>query len=193
MAYHSIKSYEKHEANPFVEETIKGLKVKRKNVIVGNPQHLIVGKNTGEIEGQVAFMKYVEVESDKFVKIFIAELQSLFNLSNSSIKVFGYILSITKPNDDRVIFSMKKCREYTGYKSDVPIFNGLASLLENGFIARTDSPSIYFINPLVFFNGDRILFVKQYVKRRQSALQLFPSNEQETEYNETETSSNSEG
>jgi hypothetical protein len=176
MSYLPIKNYERYEANPFVENTIKGLKVKRKNVIVGNPEHLIVGRNTGEIEGQVAFMKYIEVENEKFIKVFVSELQALFNLSNSSIKVFGYILSITKPNDDRIIFSMKKCREYTGYKSNVPIFNGLASLLQNEFIARTESSNIYFINPLVFFNGDRISFVKQYVRRKSENFQLVNTN-----------------
>jgi hypothetical protein len=51
---------------------------------------------------------------------------------------------------------------HTGYKSKKTIFTGLSELLENKFIARGNHPYKYFINPTIFFNGDRITFLKQY-------------------------------
>ena len=56
--------------------------------------------------------------------------------------------------------------EYTQYKSDTSIRIGLTNLLKNEIIARGRNDSLYFINPMVAFNGNRITFAKTYVKNR---------------------------
>jgi hypothetical protein len=48
------------------------------------------------------------------------------------------------------------------------VYDGLASLLECKIIARGYNEYTYFINPLVFFNGDRVSFVRTYVKKRKT-------------------------
>ena len=58
------------------------------------------------------------------------------------------------------------CMEYTGYKSDTSIRIGLTNLLQNEIIARGRHESLYFINPMVTFNGNRITFAKTYVKKK---------------------------
>jgi hypothetical protein len=52
--------------------------------------------------------------------------------------------------------------EYTGYNAKKTILNALSELLENKFIARGSNPYHYFINPTIFFNGDRLIFLEQY-------------------------------
>ena len=58
--------------------------------------------------------------------------------------------------------------EYTQYKSDTSIRIGLTNLLKNEIIARGRNDSLYFINPMVAFNGNRITFAKTYVKKQKS-------------------------
>ena len=45
-------------------------------------------------------------------------------------------------------------------------------LLENDIIARGPSDSLYFINPMVAFNGDRVTFAKTYVKKQNLTIHL---------------------
>ena len=47
-----------------------------------------------------------------------------------------------------------------------PIYEGLAGLINAKIIARGYNEYTYFINPLVAFNGDRVSYVKTYVKKR---------------------------
>ena len=51
-------------------------------------------------------------------------------------------------------------------KSDTSIRIGLTNLLQNEIIARGRHESLYFINPMVTFNGNRITFAKTYVKKK---------------------------
>lgn len=44
--------------------------------------------------------------------------------------------------------------------------SGLAELLEASIIARSEESSLYFINPMVMFNGNRITFAKSYVRKQ---------------------------
>ena len=62
------------------------------------------------------------------------------------------------------MFFIDDCMEYTQYKSDTSIRIGLTNLLKNEIIARGRNDSLYFINPMVAFNGNRITFAKTYVK-----------------------------
>jgi hypothetical protein len=165
VRYVQIKSFDKHLENPFVEQTIQDFSTRTKRLIAGDPNHLIISKDTGEITGQMAFMTHIEVDEEKFTKIFTSEIQSLFNLSSNAVKVFAYILSILRPNQDKVLIRIDDCKIFTGYKSESAIRTGLAILIKNNFIARTKYNDEYFINPMIFFNGNRVSFVRQYVKK----------------------------
>ena len=55
---------------------------------------------------------------------------------------------------------------YTGYKTAKPIYEGLSYLIASEIIARGRADNIYYINPLIVFNGNRVTFAKSYVKRK---------------------------
>ena len=48
------------------------------------------------------------------------------------------------------------------------LFVGFASLVKAGIIARSEMPNMYFINPLIVFNGNRITFAKTYIKKQKA-------------------------
>ena len=70
------------------------------------------------------------------------------------------------PKQDMFVFLDDECMQYTGYNSQSSIKIGLGSLVENKIIARGPSDSLYFINPMVAFNGDRVTFAKTYIKKQ---------------------------
>jgi hypothetical protein len=87
----------------------------------------------------------------------------MYDMSKAGIKVFTYILSILKPNKDSFDFDYEDCMNFTNYSSKKTVLTGLTELLENQFIARGGNPYKYFINPTMFFNGDRVAFMKEYM------------------------------
>jgi len=56
--------------------------------------------------------------------------------------------------------------EFTAYKSKANVMSGLGELLEADIIARSTESSLYFINPIVMFNGNRLTFAKSYIKKK---------------------------
>ena len=89
-----------------------------------------------------------------------------FDLKPQAIRVFGYILNQLVPNKDEFLFLTDECLEYTKYKSSTSVRIGLTSLLENEIIARGRADNLYFINPMIAFNGNRVTFAKTYIKKK---------------------------
>jgi hypothetical protein len=169
--YKKIRQYEHFEVNPFAEKAIEETQIVKKQQIIRptdrNEIHMIINSQTGEVEGQTAFMRFIEVDEQKFAKVYLSQFSAFFDLSKSAIKVFGYILTVIPPNKDSFFFIMEECLKYTGYSTDKSVFEGLASLIENNIIARSNNHVRYFINPLVVFNGNRVTFAKTYIKKRE--------------------------
>lgn len=178
MKYKKITDHPVSEDNPFVEEALTGIQkqtVRKTRVIrpddgLAKQVQQIVVNADGEATGYGAFMQYIEVDEDKFAKIYLSQFAAFWELSKPAIRVFGYLLSVLKPGQDRLIFRMDKALAYTNYGHRNNIATGLSNLLECGIIARTPYDDEYFINPLVFFNGNRVTFAKTYVRKRKEQL-----------------------
>ena len=172
--YKKIREYENFEVNPFAEKAIEEMQIVKKQQVIRpmnrNEIHMIVNSE-GKVEGQTAFMRFIEVDEQRFAKVYLSQFSSFFDLSKSAIKVFGYILTVIPPKKDSFYFIMEECLKYTGYSTEKSVFEGLASLIENNIIARSNNHVRYFINPLVVFNGDRVTFAKTYIKKREEGNQ----------------------
>lgn len=165
MKYKKITDHKPQKRNPFLDDLFE-VKSKRQNILVGNAEHVIVNRNTGEVEGHTAFMKYKEVDPNQFVKIFTSQVSAFYELENNSIKVFAYVMRNMKPNIDQIYLNPDDMKLTIGYKSRNPVVTGISVLIEKKFIARTPLKHWYFINPTIFFNGDRISFINSYKKKQ---------------------------
>lgn len=170
MKYIRLKDLEQHEQNPFIEKAISQIKTVRKTKHYSptskNEMQMIVNRETGEQTGETAFIKFVEVDEEKFAKVYLSQFSAFYELSKSAIKLFGYILNELKPNSDFFYFDIDDAMAVTGYKGKNTIIAALASLVKNSIIARSNKHYMYFINPMVVFNGNRITFAKSYVKKK---------------------------
>lgn len=167
--YKKIKEFKAFDENPFMEKAINDIRVVKKTQIIrpkDSSEIQQIVSEEGEVTGYSAFMRFVEVDEDKFAKVYLSQFASFWELSKPAIRVFGYVLSVLKPKQDAFIFIMEDCLEYTKYSTDKSVFEGLSQLIECGIIARSNKHFKYFINPLVVFNGDRVAFTKMYVKKK---------------------------
>jgi hypothetical protein len=167
----SVLDFEKNKENPFLKEAVEQIQsgiVKKYKSTSGTSRNAILQavNSDGEIMGHTSFVQQIEVDEEQFTKLYLSQFSAFFELKNQGIKVFGYIMTKLIPKQDMFHFFMDECLEYTKYNSEKSIYIGLASLLENGIIARGRNESLYFINPMVAFNGDRVTFAKTYVKKQ---------------------------
>jgi len=174
--YSTVRDLPVFDTNPFVENAIENIKentVSKKRFIKGTKgiEQTLVNKD-GEITGHTAFLQMVEVDEEKFAKIYLSQFAAFWDLPKAGIRVFGYI--ITKcllPKQDVFYFDIDEALEYTGYSSSKYINTGIAALVNAGIIARGNRQNKYFINPLVVFNGNRVTFARTYVKKRTKAVE----------------------
>lgn len=176
LKYKKVRDFEEYQENPFMEKAIEEIKTVRKTQVMrtGNRDEIQrIVNNDGEVEGYSAFMRFVEVDEEKFAKIYLNQFGAFWDLSKPAIRVFGYIISVLKPKYDNFFFDMKECMDYTKYTTEKSIFEGITALIDGGIIARSNKHYMYYINPLVVFNGNRVTFAKTYIKKKK----LNPTNQ----------------
>jgi len=164
----SKRGFEKYTKNPFLPETVENTKNGIKKIAGSQKDRMmIVNQNTGElVSSGVGFWQTQEVDKTQFLKIYINGVKAITELSSAGGKVFEILYRELQSHKD-------KDQIYLGYKTIdqeiTPIsratFNrGMTNLIEKKFIAESQIPSHYFINPDFIFNGDRLSLVKTFIK-----------------------------
>lgn len=166
-----IRLFNKNKTNPFIEKAIDEINnniVKKYQNATGTDQRAVlqaIDPKTGELLGHTTFVRQIEVDEEKFTKLYLSNFSAFWDLGTQAIKIFGYIMTKLVIGQDMFIFLLEDCLEYTGYKNHRSIHQGLTNLLKAEIIARGPADNLYFINPLVAFNGNRVTYAKTYVKK----------------------------
>ena len=130
---------------------------------------MLVNSNTGEIQTQIAgFWEAEEVDSTKFVKLFIRGVKALKELTGAGTKVFEVLYLTVQENigKDRVLMSFAEVDQALTPMSESTFMRGMRELVEKKFIAATPTLGVYWLNPDFVWNGDRLAFVKEYRKKQ---------------------------
>lgn len=152
-----------YDKNPFVMTVT----TKTRRVTNKRGDMMLINKDTGEVQTNIAgFWEAEEVDSTKFVKLFVNGVRALAELSNAGARVFEllYIELQNNVGKDQVYLSFVNL-EGAASMSRATFARGLKELVDKRFIAPCLAPGWYYVNPDYLWNGDRIAFVKEYRKR----------------------------
>ena len=154
---HGIPVYLSNPSVPSREEISRPRKTK-----IGNDQKgLIINDGTGEILGigGAVVYEWEEVDTERFVKLFLAGLRQASGLSKAGLAVFELVYNALRetPGDDTVRLSV-----ITAGMKKTTYYNGLRELLKKEFLYRSPWDGTFFVNIRYIFNGDRLAFVKAY-------------------------------
>ena len=164
----SLKKLPVYKSNPFLE-SLKIPLVPKSNMFVKRDE-AVINLSSGNLQEDVLLTgKRKYVNGEHFIKIFVKEMETIFDLTRPAQKVFTYMLSKVEYND-RLHFDIDDCKTLLKYKSDSQVFAGLKELLLNKFIARTSWTSVYWINPKLFYKGDRLFIIREYRKTKEEAI-----------------------
>jgi Firmicute plasmid replication protein (RepL) len=132
--------------------------------VPGGKASMIVDNSTGEIKGigGMGFWWDEEVDSSRFVKLFLDGIKQAAGLSKTGIQVFELVYHQMRanPGSDEIKLNQYVAKDHG--ISDRTYQRGVRELLEKEFLYRSPSDGVFFVNIRFMFNGDRLAFVKSY-------------------------------
>lgn len=164
------------EVNPLMEP--QSLQVKKRWVRTGKAEQLM-NIATGEVTGVTAHHQVEEKDDAEFVKVFAAGIKGIYDLTKTASRVFQVVLDqyqkepMNKGFADSIYlawFDGGLSGQDVGM-SESTFNRGLRELVDKSFLYPR-SPSVFWVNPSMFFKGDRVLFVKEYRRRKSSQDEL---------------------
>jgi hypothetical protein len=142
----------KHKQNPYILKTKKGkrlTKVESLNITLD------------AIQSELVIAKEEINDKTPFTKVYYHNFDFLLKLNKQGLRLFCYIAkNLVNFNQDTVYlykedyFDKMRAIEEKGI-SDSSFYEGISNLNLNNIIAESTKPYIYYINPNVFFRGER--------------------------------------
>lgn len=156
--------------NPLIEP--QQITTKRRFVRSGRADELI-SASTGEIHSVATIHQVEERDDAEFVKVFAAGVAASYELTKTGQRVFQVILDqyqrtpMSRGFADYVnlLWFDQGIEGRDVGMSEKTFQRGLKELLVKRFIAPKDGVS-FWTNPSLFFKGDRVMFIKEYRRRK---------------------------
>jgi len=162
----------RYDHNPFLEGVISTFGDKRVKVAM-KPNLAEINNSTGEITlipGEI--VKVINADKESFVKLYTAQLDAFFDLSGCAKPVVKYLIHTHQQNANRHLVMLHRgFALQDGF--DIPEstwFVGIKELIDKDFIAAAVAQNSYYLNPAIFFNGDRTKFVVEVRKQAQELM-----------------------
>ena len=158
------------DTNPLIEPTT--IATKKRYVRAGRGKDL-VDPMTGEVTAVSTIHTVEERDDAEFVKVFAAGVSAMYDLSKTGLRVFQAILNeyqntrMSGGFADTIYLHWfdKGLNGQDLGMSEATFHRGFKELLLNRFLSPR-GPSMYWINPALFFKGDRVAFIKEYRRKK---------------------------
>ena len=160
---------------------ISEVPMKKKRVRSGLAHKTLIDAETNELVAASVVHQIEEKDSDEFVKVFAAGIAATYELTRTGQRVFQAILQeyeqtpMSRGFADSIYlawFDGGLSGRNIGM-SEYTFKRGLRELLEKGFIAP-QAPNVFWVNPALFFKGDRVLLVREYRRKAKAESQRDP-------------------
>lgn len=163
--------------NPFI---IRGTEIQtqHKTVRTRSAPRELMDPDTGEVIGASVIHVIEERDDEHFVKVFADGVRAAFDLSRTGYRVFQAVLT-----------EYQRAKMTGGYSDSITLFffddglngatidmseksfqRGLKELLSKGFLSPK-VPNQYWVNPALFFKGDRVAFLREYRRKKTISLE----------------------
>jgi len=97
------------------------------------------------------------LEKQTYTKVFRSPemRKKIVGLRGNSNKLFNWIVFEVKPADDYVVVNIDRCKEECGFNHNTYL-SCMKELIDVDIVARTPHNKVFWLNPQVFFCGNRI-------------------------------------
>lgn len=158
------------ETNPLL--TPSDVPLKKKRVRSGLASRTLVDVDTGEITAASVVHQIEEKDDEHFVKVFAAGIAAAYELTRTGQRVFQAILQEYERAPMSSGYAEAVYLSWFGEglsgqdigMSEKTFQRGLKELLGKSFISPK-TPNVFWVNPALFFKGDRFLLVKEFRRK----------------------------
>lgn len=134
----------------------------------------LVNRETGEVlDDQVCITLRQKIDAESFIKFYGNGLAAVFNLSKRAQEVLSYLLKSYNEEDlsgtnDLVYFSFTEA-ERQGYNRQRQTWRSAMNELiyQEFMVPATKGTDWFWINPTLFYRGDRLVIVNQFIKSKE--------------------------
>ena len=152
----------KFDTNPLLAS--REIKLRERTVKSGSSKDLI-DTSTGEVCAINAIYQRKLVDSERFAKLYVDGVSKTFELGAAARKVFSTVLKVCGKDTDRIYLNYMVVQDNQDEEMSERTFQrGMAELVKKEFLAASTHPSMFWINVHLFFNGDRVRFITEYVR-----------------------------
>jgi hypothetical protein len=176
----AIKAQYSPDQNPLMQSVV--VPVKKSRVRSSLADVPLINARSGEVVAATMIHQFVDVDTDQFVKVFASGIAAAYELSRPGQRVFHAVLGeyekapMSGGFADSVFlawFNGGLSGRAIGM-SDRTFARGLRELLDKSFLAPRE-PNLYWVNPSLFFKGDRVMFVKEYRRTARVVAKALPA------------------
>ncbi len=161
--------------NPFVAGA--EIVTRHKTVRTRTSPRELLDPDTGEVVGQSIIHVIEEKDEAHFVKVFADGVRAAFDLTQTGARVFQAVLLVYQrekmtggySDSIRLVWFDDGLNGQAIGMSDRTFHNGLKELLSKGFL-KPKMPGEFWVNPALFFKGDRVAFLREYRLKSQANL-----------------------
>ena len=159
---HGINIYRANPSLPSPEEISRPRRSR-----IGNEQRgMLFDTGSGEVVGVggATYYEWEEVDSERFVKLYLAGIRQAAGLSSTGLSIFELVYKQLQaaPNTDTIQLSYLMAQDKLDGMTERTYRRGLRELLEKEFLYRSPVDGVFFVNVRYMFNGDRLAYVKAY-------------------------------
>lgn len=168
--YTSRSEVVSHKVNPWAQDLAHTIKKGSRVTGFAAAKHSLIDTGTGEVLGDMAVVGVQKVvDKEEFIKFFGAGIVEVFELTKPAKDLFKAILNLyleVKNQPDQIYINYEAITDEYDYKRSRPTFNnGLNELCVKGFLAPIEKREhLFWVNPHLFYKGDRIRIVREYVR-----------------------------
>lgn len=171
----------KYKENPFVEGNSFTVPMRNRAETLDTAGPLqVTATETGETLEVAQIRRVKVIDNESFVKLYVAHLDAFFDLKPGTVRLLMALLdelsSAKNAHGDTIYLNYARVSDYFKSRNAKPpakatFFSAMAELTENGVVAPSVDTNLWFINPAIFFNGDRIRFVTELRRKRSNRMQ----------------------
>jgi hypothetical protein len=159
------------DVNPLMEP--RSITIRRRYVDSGVRREL--SDSDGVVQAAAVIRNIEEKDDAEFVKVFAAGVAASYDLTRTGQRVFQAVLGEYQNTPMNGGFADAVYLSWFGDglsgrdvgMSEKTFQRGLRELLSKSFLSPK-VPNVYWVNPALFFKGDRVMFVREYRRRSSS-------------------------
>ena len=169
-----VKELTVFKENPFLDGV--GYNQKRRTEVLFDGRQAVIQSDTGEVlEDHLAVARVRTVDSDQFVKLYLANLHIFFELGRPAQRVAEFVLHQVGHRAigrGEVLLAYGEYEDYfagRGGGTRQTFMRGVQELAAKNLIAKSTTAQVWWINPAVMFNRDRVRFITEIRRKKGGA------------------------